>query len=214
MFVDAHSRLRRGETRIADGTLKPALWSPASSFWGGLLNHEADRPLVPDENPSIVRTPLVIAMWEQLADALRLPASASSATRSCASSRTDGLGRRRQAAVRRVQVRPHQPRLLDVRPVGGRRVLLRRRGQAGGPHGGRRREGAAPRSASSSARSCTTATRRCSSPRRCASTGSVTRRRSRWRRSTLLEFNRDARAPATGSSRSTRRRARSSPTTR
>jgi Ca-activated chloride channel family protein len=38
-----------------------------------MLNHEADRPLVPDDNPSIVRTPLVIAMWERLADAYGYP---------------------------------------------------------------------------------------------------------------------------------------------
>lgn len=61
------------QTRIADGSLKPALWSPASSFWGRLLNHEADRRLVADENPSIVRTPLVIAMWKRLADAYGYP---------------------------------------------------------------------------------------------------------------------------------------------
>ena len=61
------------QTRIAQGRLKPALWSPASSFWGRLLNHEADQRLVADENPSIVRTPLVIAMWKRLADAYGYP---------------------------------------------------------------------------------------------------------------------------------------------
>jgi Ca-activated chloride channel homolog len=61
------------ETRIAEGKLEPTMWSPASSFWGRLLNYEADRRLVPDENPSIVRTPLVIAMWEELADAYGYP---------------------------------------------------------------------------------------------------------------------------------------------
>jgi Ca-activated chloride channel family protein len=49
------------------------MWSPASSFWGRLLNYEADRRLVADDNPSIVRTPLVIAMWKQLADAYGYP---------------------------------------------------------------------------------------------------------------------------------------------
>ena len=49
------------------------LWSPASSFWGRLLNYEADRALVADDNPSIVRTPLVIAMWKRLADAYGYP---------------------------------------------------------------------------------------------------------------------------------------------
>src|SRR4051794_40089465 len=61
------------ETGIADGKLQPALWSPASSFWGRLLNRDTDRALVPDDNPSIMRTPLVIAMWKQLADAYGYP---------------------------------------------------------------------------------------------------------------------------------------------
>jgi Ca-activated chloride channel homolog len=74
VFVDA-SVVASGEaeTKIAEGKLRPTMWSPASSFWGRLLNYEADRPLVADENPSIVRTPLVIAMWEQLADAYGYP---------------------------------------------------------------------------------------------------------------------------------------------
>ena len=61
------------ESAIARGRLEPVIWSPASSFWGRLLNFEADRKLVADENPSIVRTPLVIAMWKQLADAYGYP---------------------------------------------------------------------------------------------------------------------------------------------
>lgn len=58
---------------IAAGTLRPTVWSPASSMWGRLLNFEADREYVADENPSIVRTPLVIAMWEPMARALGWP---------------------------------------------------------------------------------------------------------------------------------------------
>jgi Ca-activated chloride channel homolog len=61
------------ETRISKGTLKPVAWSPASSLWGRLLNFDADRPYVADDNPSIVRSPLVIAMWEPLAQALGYP---------------------------------------------------------------------------------------------------------------------------------------------
>src|SRR5215210_926377 len=61
------------ETRIAKGTFKPVAWSPASSLWGRLLNFEADQPLTPEEAPSIVRTPLVIAMWEPMARALGYP---------------------------------------------------------------------------------------------------------------------------------------------
>jgi Ca-activated chloride channel homolog len=64
------------EARIARGTLKPVAWSPASSLWGRLLNFEADKSLAPDENPSLVRTPLVIAMWEPMARALGWPKKA------------------------------------------------------------------------------------------------------------------------------------------
>jgi Ca-activated chloride channel family protein len=61
------------ESKIARGTLEPVAWSPASSLWGRLLNFDADRPLAARENPSIVRTPLVIAMWEPFARALGWP---------------------------------------------------------------------------------------------------------------------------------------------
>jgi Ca-activated chloride channel family protein len=61
------------ETKIARGKLKPVAWSPASSLWGRLLNFQADKPYVAPDNPSIVRTPLVIAMWEPLARALGWP---------------------------------------------------------------------------------------------------------------------------------------------
>lgn len=61
------------QSKIADGRLEPVVWSPASSLWGRLLNFDADQPLAPDENPSIVRTPLVIAMWEPFAEALGWP---------------------------------------------------------------------------------------------------------------------------------------------
>jgi Ca-activated chloride channel family protein len=49
------------------------VWSPAGSFWGRLLNLRADQPFVANDNPSIVRTPLVIAMWEPMAQALGYP---------------------------------------------------------------------------------------------------------------------------------------------
>jgi Ca-activated chloride channel family protein len=61
------------ESKLAAGTLELTAWSPASSLWGRLLNFEADRRLVADDNPSIVRTPLVIAMWEPFARALGWP---------------------------------------------------------------------------------------------------------------------------------------------
>jgi Ca-activated chloride channel homolog len=61
------------ELAIAKGSSKPVAWSPASSLWGRLLNFEADRAYVAQENPSLVRTPLVIAIWEPMARALGWP---------------------------------------------------------------------------------------------------------------------------------------------
>ena len=61
------------EDGIAKGKSKPVVWSPSSSLWGRLLNFDADRHWVAPDNPSIVRTPLVIAMWEPLARALGWP---------------------------------------------------------------------------------------------------------------------------------------------
>jgi Ca-activated chloride channel homolog len=74
VFVDAQVRAS-GEVQsdLARDRIRPVMWSPASSFWGRLLNYEADQPLVADDNPSIVRTPLVIAMWKALADAYGYP---------------------------------------------------------------------------------------------------------------------------------------------
>jgi Ca-activated chloride channel family protein len=74
VFVDP-SIVASGEAQsgIARGRLKPTVWSPASSLWGRLLNFEADQEYVAEENPSLVRTPLVIAMWEPLARALGWP---------------------------------------------------------------------------------------------------------------------------------------------
>jgi Ca-activated chloride channel homolog len=64
------------ERKIAQDRLQPVAWSPASSLWGRLLNFEADAQYVADDNPSIVRTPLVIAMWEPMARALGYPRKA------------------------------------------------------------------------------------------------------------------------------------------
>src|SRR3954467_2590223 len=61
------------EKQIANGRLQPTVWSPSSSFWGRLLNLQTDAGTVADDNPSIVRTPLVIAMWKPMAQALGWP---------------------------------------------------------------------------------------------------------------------------------------------
>ena len=63
----------QAESELASGDLELTAWSPASSLWGRLLNFEADQSYVADDNPSIVRTPLVIAMWEPFARALGWP---------------------------------------------------------------------------------------------------------------------------------------------
>jgi Ca-activated chloride channel family protein len=75
VFVDGQA-IASGdaERRIAAGTLKPVAWSPASSLWARLLNYDADQTLTPRESPSLIRTPLVIAMWEPMAAALGWPA--------------------------------------------------------------------------------------------------------------------------------------------
>jgi Ca-activated chloride channel homolog len=64
------------ETKIVRGRMKPHAWSPASSLWGRLLNHEVDREYVARENPSLASSPVVIAMWEPLARALGWPRKA------------------------------------------------------------------------------------------------------------------------------------------
>lgn len=64
------------ESKIVDGRLRPAAWSPASSLWGRLLNQAADRKYVADKNPSLAASPVVIAMWEPLARALGWPRKA------------------------------------------------------------------------------------------------------------------------------------------
>ncbi len=61
------------ERAISEGRLKPVIWGPVSSLWGRLLNHHLGEDWVDDENPSIVRSPQVIAMWQPLARALGWP---------------------------------------------------------------------------------------------------------------------------------------------
>lgn len=74
VFVDAQV-VSSGEAqeKIGRQQLRPVAWSPASSLWGRLLNFQADQEWAPQDNPSLVRTPLVIAMWEPLAKTLGWP---------------------------------------------------------------------------------------------------------------------------------------------
>ncbi|MEA2436216.1 MAG: Ca-activated chloride channel, partial [Thermoleophilaceae bacterium] len=61
------------QKQIVKGDLKPTVWSPSSSFWGRLVNLQSDAGYIANDNPSIVRTPLVIAMWKPMAQALGWP---------------------------------------------------------------------------------------------------------------------------------------------
>ena len=122
------------ESAIARGRLQPDVWSPAGSFWGRLLNLRADQPFVANDNPSIVRTPLVIAMWEPMARALGYPRK-TIAFKDIVELATDpqGWASVGKPQLRALQVRPHQPRQLDLGRRGGDRLLLlawwaRRRG--------------------------------------------------------------------------------------
>jgi Ca-activated chloride channel family protein len=67
--VTAIARAARGQR----GGDEPVVWSPASSLWARLLDHSTDQNLVPPHTRSIVRSPLVLAMWEPLARALGWP---------------------------------------------------------------------------------------------------------------------------------------------
>ncbi len=74
----AQVALARGWVEATDGP-RPDVWSPSSSSWPGLLSdalRKQDKPaLVPEgELPSLVRTPLVIAMPQPMAEALGWPA--------------------------------------------------------------------------------------------------------------------------------------------
>ena len=61
------------EAALAARRDRAALWTPASSLWGRLLNHSVSAEWVPAVNPSLVSSPQVIAMWETLARALGWP---------------------------------------------------------------------------------------------------------------------------------------------
>lgn len=72
----AATALARGWDDAVDGP-RPDVWSPASSSWAVLVEQgaaERDRPdVIPDERPSLVQTPLVIAMPQPMARALGWP---------------------------------------------------------------------------------------------------------------------------------------------
>jgi Ca-activated chloride channel homolog len=65
---------------IADGTIQPDIWSPAGSVWLTLLNSQWEKKHGSDlvatgatDSPSLVTSPVVIAMWKPEAEALGWP---------------------------------------------------------------------------------------------------------------------------------------------
>ncbi len=72
----AAQALARGWNEQVDGP-RPDVWTPASSSWAVLVDQtsaQQDNPSpVPDELPSLVQTPLVIAMPKPMAEALGWP---------------------------------------------------------------------------------------------------------------------------------------------
>ncbi len=66
--------------QILDGTIQPDIWSPAGSVWLTLLNAQWQQKhgttLIgtgPNDTPSLVTSPVVIAMWKPEAEALGWP---------------------------------------------------------------------------------------------------------------------------------------------
>lgn len=72
----AATALARGWDETTDGP-RPDVWTPASSSWAVLVDQgatELDRPSpMPTDRPSLVQTPLVIAMPKPMAEALGWP---------------------------------------------------------------------------------------------------------------------------------------------
>ncbi len=56
-----------GAQQLSFVVVSPEKEQLLKAVWGRLLNLRADQPFVANDNPSIVRTPLVIAMWEPMA---------------------------------------------------------------------------------------------------------------------------------------------------
>lgn len=80
--IELHSDIS-GQTMqdILDGQIKPDIWNPASSIWLQLLNDQwqTNHPgsdifsINATNTPSLVKSPVVIAMWKPMAQALGWP---------------------------------------------------------------------------------------------------------------------------------------------
>jgi Ca-activated chloride channel family protein len=63
-------------SQIVDKSLQPVVWSPSNSLWKSVLNFEADAELAgsgPGEADPLLLTPVVLAMWKPMAQALGWP---------------------------------------------------------------------------------------------------------------------------------------------
>ena len=75
-FVADSGTARKG---IVDGSLQPVVWSPSNSLWKSVLNFEADQELAgsgPGDAEPLLLTPVVLAMWKPMAEALGWPGKA------------------------------------------------------------------------------------------------------------------------------------------
>ena len=117
------------ESRLAQSDWDPAwgpapdAWSPAASTWLQLLRHDRasqDRPdILAADNPSVVSTPIVLAMPEPMARTLGWPAAAIGWSDLLALANEP----RGWAARGPVQARQDQPRRVHLGPLGDRRCV-------------------------------------------------------------------------------------------
>ncbi|HUP27885.1 MAG TPA: VWA domain-containing protein [Chloroflexia bacterium] len=77
IYVDAFvADSGTARSQIVDKTLQPTVWSPSNSLWKSVLNFEADAELAgsgPGEADPLLLTPVVLAMWKPMAEALGWP---------------------------------------------------------------------------------------------------------------------------------------------
>ncbi|MEO5953397.1 MAG: VWA domain-containing protein [Chloroflexia bacterium] len=67
------------EKAIVAGSDQPTVWSPSNSLWKSVLNFEADQELGgsgPGDADPLLLTPVVLAMWKPMAEALGWPGKA------------------------------------------------------------------------------------------------------------------------------------------
>ncbi len=61
------------QAKIARREIQPTVWSPADKLWAAKLNYEARQQWASPDSPVLMRSAVVIAMWESMARALGWP---------------------------------------------------------------------------------------------------------------------------------------------